>query len=93
MSGIADPRTLDALATAFGDHDRSMVSYSRGQGFNSSDSTSYSTQRQRVLTPGEIANLPPGYALFVQGFAGGWCSSPPYYDINPWPAVLASTRR
>ena len=64
--------------------------YSQGHGFNSSDSTSYSTQRQRVLSQGEIANLPPGYALFVQGVRWWLVQLTPYYAINPWPAVLAS---
>jgi len=91
LRDIADPRTLDALSLAFGEYDRSMVSQSRGHGFNSSDSTSYSTQRQRVLTQGEIANLPPGYALFVQGVRWWLVQLTPYYAINPWPAVLAAT--
>ncbi len=91
LRDIADPRTLDALSLAFGEYDRSMVSFSRGHGIGSSDSTSYSTQRQRVLTQGEIANLPHGYALFVQGVRWWLVQLTPYYAINPWPAVLAST--
>lgn len=93
LRDIADPRTLDALSLAFGEYDRSMVSYSQGHGFNSSDSTSYSTQRQRVLSPGEIANLPSGHALFVQGVRWWLVQLTPYYAINPWPAVLASASR
>jgi len=81
---------LHALSLAFGEYDRSLVSFSRGEGFNSSDSTSYSTQRQRVLTPGEIANLPPGFALYVQGVRWWLVGLTPYYAVNPWPAVLAS---
>ena len=60
LRDIADPRPSTRLSTAFGDYDRSMMSFSRGRGLKSSDSTSYSTHRQRVLSPGEIANLPPG---------------------------------
>ena len=90
LRDIADPRTLEALSTAFGEYDRSMVSYSQGHGLGSSDSTSYSTQRQRVLTPGEIANLPSGHALFVQGVRWWLVQLTPYYALNPWPAVLAS---
>ena len=91
LRDIADPRTLDALSLAFGEYDRSMTSFSQGHGFNSTDSTSYSTQRQRVLSPGEIANLPPGFALFVQGVRWWLVQLTPYYSINPWPAVLASS--
>ena len=90
LRDIADPRTLEALSVAIGEYDRSMVSYSRGHGFGSSDSTTYSTQQQRVLSAGEIANLPPGFALYVQGVRWSLIQLTPYYAINPWPAVLAS---
>ncbi|HWW67121.1 MAG TPA: hypothetical protein VNY83_03990 [Solirubrobacterales bacterium] len=35
------------------------------------ESVSYQTQRQRVLTPGEVAKLPAGNALLLRGRSGG----------------------
>jgi hypothetical protein len=67
LNGIADTRSLEAISIALGEYDRKVVSSSLGtnesdewlspHGYN--ESVSYQTQRQRVLTPGEIAKLPP----------------------------------
>ena len=75
LSGIGDTRTLESISVALGEYDRKVVSSSLGKGESDkwldphhyNESVSYQTQRQRVLTPGEIAKLPPGQALLLQG--------------------------
>ncbi len=75
LSGIGDSRTLESISLALGEYDRKVVSSTLGTSesdewfsphhFN--ESVSYQTQRQRILTPGEIAKLPPGQELLLRG--------------------------
>ena len=76
LSGIADPRTLEAISLALGEYDRPVTSTTRGPARGTSlaermlgggVSRTTSTVRQRVLSPGEIANLPAGRALHLDG--------------------------
>ena len=89
---VANRSTLESLSVAFGDYDRPMVSQSRTHGWGGKWSTTYSTQRQRVLSPGEIAELPRGCALHIDGVRWSLIQLTPYYAINPWPAVVATAR-
>jgi type IV secretion system protein VirD4 len=97
LPGVGDPQTLDAISTALGDYDRLMVSYGHSETpmmvgmlpvTTRTWSTNHSYQRQRVLSPGEIANIPKGHALVLVGAAWGLVQLTPYHAINPWPAVL-----
>ena len=88
----ADPRTLDASATAFAGDDRSMVWVLRGRGASTLGLRQLRHPATAGAVAGEIANLPPAYALFVQGMP--WC----FVDSarvrhQPAPAVLAATAR
>jgi type IV secretory pathway TraG/TraD family ATPase VirD4 len=68
--GVADQRTLEAISTALGEYDRKVVTETRAQApgqWRTQRSFSHSTQRTRVLSPGEIANIPAGHALHLDG--------------------------
>ncbi len=75
LSGIGDSRTLESISLALDEYDRKVVSFSLGTSESDEwfspphyiESISYQTQRQRILTPGEIAKLPPGQGLLLRG--------------------------
>lgn len=70
LPGVADTHTLEAVSVALGEYDRQLVSESRGRqpkSLGAQRSHTVSTQRQRVLSPGEIANLPAGHGLHLDG--------------------------
>jgi len=94
LSGIADPKTLEGISLALGEYDRQLVSHTVGLSHTgmtapstSSESVSYSTQRQRTLSPGEIAKLPAGHALLLHGVNWGLLALTPWHRSAPWPAV------
>ena len=78
LSGIGDPRTLEGISLALGEYDRQVVSSSMGTSESDewfsphhySESVSYQTQRQRVLTPGEVAKLPAGWGFCCGALSG-----------------------
>jgi type IV secretory pathway TraG/TraD family ATPase VirD4 len=98
LNGIADSRTLESISLALGEYDRKLVTSSTGtsesdewlrpQGHN--ESVNYQTQRQRTLTPGEIAQLPDGHGLLLRGAAWGLIRLTPWYEHEPW-ASIANT--
>jgi type IV secretory pathway TraG/TraD family ATPase VirD4 len=99
LTGIADSRTLESISLALGEYDRNMVSSSIGR--NESDewfspeghneSVSYQTQRQRVLTPGEIARLPHGHALLLRGTDWQPIQLTKWYETEPWRTISAAS--
>jgi type IV secretion system protein VirD4 len=107
LSGIADPRTLEAVSLCLGEYDRQLVTHTLGRseiesGFfdifetsrpTESESVAYHTARQRVLSPGEIACLPPGRALHLRGTSWGLIRSTPWYRALPWRRVAAGSDR
>jgi type IV secretory pathway TraG/TraD family ATPase VirD4 len=84
LTGIADPHTLEAISLALGEYDRDTVSQTLGQAESEdwrahpthTDSVNYQTQRQRILTLGDIARL-PDHALLLQGNDWTPSNSPP----------------
>jgi Type IV secretory pathway, VirD4 components len=92
LSGIGDTRTLESISVALGEYDRKVVSSSLGKGESDrlrdpdhyNESVSYQTQRQRVLTPGEIAKLPPGQALLLQGADWRLIGLTSWFNSEPW---------
>jgi type IV secretory pathway TraG/TraD family ATPase VirD4 len=98
LSGIADPRTLEAISLALGEYDRDTVSQTLGHSEaqkwlgsppTHSDTVSYHTQRQRVLTPGEVARLPDRHALLLQGNDWGAIRLTPWHQTEPWRSIAA----
>ncbi len=95
LSGIGDTRTLESISVALGEYDRKVVSSTLGtsetdkwldpHGYN--ESVSYQTQTQRVLTPGEIAKLPPGQGLLLRGGDWGLIGLTPWFRCEPWRTV------
>jgi type IV secretion system protein VirD4 len=100
LPGVADPKTLEAISLMLGEYDRQMVSTTtaRGGGFLSTTidpsrashqrpSRTVSTQRQRVLSPGEIAGIPAGNALHLDGVAWELLTLTPAFGSEPWKTI------
>jgi type IV secretion system protein VirD4 len=95
LSGIADSRTLESISLALGEYDRKTVSQTLSRSkpqewlaeSTHSETVNYQTQRQRVLTPGEIAKLPPGRALLLQGTDWELVRLTKWYESEPWKKV------
>jgi type IV secretion system protein VirD4 len=96
LTGVADPRTLEALSLALGEYDRQLVSYTRGRSQSErwlpppgseTESVTYHTQRHRTLPPGEIARLPGGHGLLLRGTNWGLLRLTPWYRTEPWATV------
>ena len=95
LSGIGDLRTLESISLALGEYDRRVVSSQVGtneddqwlspHGYN--ESVGYQTQRQRVLTPGEVAKLPAGQGLLLRGADWGLIGLTPWFKREPWRAA------
>ena len=95
LNGIADPKTLESISIALGEYDRNLYSASTGRSESDewfspegrNDSISYQTQRQRDLSPGEIAQLPDGHGLLLRGGEWGLIALTPWYAHEPWASV------
>jgi type IV secretion system protein VirD4 len=94
LPGVADATTLESLSLALGEYDREMVATNRRRGRGSAQDVlggffpeitkTISTQRQRVLSPGEIANIPSGQALYLDGLSWELIGLTPAYRDEPW---------
>ena len=97
LNGVADTRTLEAVSIALGEYDRDVTSQALGHSQlqewfshpTHSDTVSYQTQRQRVLTPGEIARLPDGHGLLLRGTDWELLRLTRWYESEPWRTVGA----
>lgn len=96
LAGVADTRTLEAVSLVIGEYDRHVVSHtatrSRTQTLkapsNDGDSIVHSTQRQRVLSAGEIHRLPAGHALLLDGARWGLARLTPAHRCEPWMGLI-----
>jgi type IV secretion system protein VirD4 len=107
LNGIADPQTLEAISLALGEYDRRLVTHTLGRSETKepldfhklpkptdTDSVAYHTHRQRTLPPGDIARLPPGRALHLQGTSWGLIRTTPFHRTLPWKRIAGEhTRR
>ncbi|MGP0100881.1 MAG: type IV secretory system conjugative DNA transfer family protein [Solirubrobacteraceae bacterium] len=100
LTGIADPRTLEAISLALGEYDRQLISYTRGRNQSekllpgpgtSSESVTYHTQRHRTLPPGDIAQLPKGHGLLLHGTHWGLLRLTPWHRTSPWVTVASTS--
>jgi type IV secretion system protein VirD4 len=85
LPGIADTRSLEAISTALGEYDRKMLATSTiptGDLFRARGRT-VSTQRTRVLSPGELAGIPAGRALQLDGLHWQLLSVTPAHSAEP----------
>jgi type IV secretion system protein VirD4 len=101
LPGIRDSRTLEGISLALGEYDRDMVNHSLGRSDpqewlgspTHSDTVSYQSQRQRVLTPGDIAGLPKGHALVLQGMDWQLVTVTRWFETEPWRTVAGEAAR
>ena len=95
LPGIADAKTLDAMSQMLGEYDRQVISHTNPSGgaiaamLNPQSnipqrSTTTSTQRTRVLSPGELANIPAGRALHLDGIRWELIALTPAHVTEPW---------
>jgi type IV secretory pathway TraG/TraD family ATPase VirD4 len=102
LPGIADTRTLESISLMLGEYDRQMVATTRPAGnvlLNAlamdpgtpSRTQTTSTQRTRVLSPGEIAGIPAGRALHLDGTQWELLTQTPAHASEPWKTILATT--
>ena len=95
LPGIADTRTLEAMSQMLGEYDRQVVAGTQPQpgvwdllasGGRAipPKSTTTSTQRTRVLSPGELANIPAGRALHLDGVRWELLTLTPAHEFGLW---------
>jgi type IV secretion system protein VirD4 len=99
LPGIADVRTLEAMSQMLGEYDRELVARTRPEPsiFNAlaggrpiaQRTRTYSTQRTRVLSPGEIANIPAGRGLHLDGVHWELLTLTPAHAAEPWRTLTA----
>jgi type IV secretion system protein VirD4 len=92
--GIGDQKTLDALSTMSGEWDRPVRSVSvtrpgvktgywlRRDG--DSQSVSWTTSREKVLSPAVISQGYPGHALFLSEGPPVWVRRTLWFESEPW---------
>jgi type IV secretion system protein VirD4 len=93
LPGVADPRTLETISTALGEYDRKVITETRAQlpgwMIGSQQSSSHTTQRTRVLSPGEVANIPVGHGLHLDGVRWELLTlTPVHTPHSPFEAVV-----
>jgi type IV secretion system protein VirD4 len=94
LPGVADATTLESLSLALAEYDREVIATNRRRGRGSAQDVlggflpeitkTISTQRQRVLSPGEVANIPSGQALYLDGLSWELIGLTPAYRDEPW---------
>jgi type IV secretion system protein VirD4 len=92
LPGIADTTTLEAVSTMLGEYDRQVISRtSDASPFSDpgKKSRTVSTQRTRVLSPGEIAGIPAGRGLHLDGTDWELVTLTAAHRDEPWRALTA----
>jgi type IV secretion system protein VirD4 len=87
LPGIADHKTLETVSVTLGEYDRKVVAQTRTRNptsFRTQRGNTVSTQRTRVLSPGEIANIPAGQALHLDGVSWELVYLTPAHTHQPW---------
>ena len=94
LGGIVDHKTLETVSSALGEYDRRVVSHTSTRVKDSwlpQRGHTVSTQRQRVLSPGEIAKIPAGQALHLDGIAWELITLTPAHQAEPWRSMTQPT--
>ncbi len=87
LPGIADTTTLEAVSTMLGEYDRQVVSRTSDANLFSDPgkkSRTVSTQRTRVLSPGEVAGIPAGRGLHLDGIDWELLTLTVAHRDEPW---------
>ncbi|MGH2916507.1 MAG: type IV secretory system conjugative DNA transfer family protein [Solirubrobacteraceae bacterium] len=96
LPGVADPKTIEAISLALGEYDRTVTSNTSNPGgsggglFGAATSKTTTIVRQRVLSPGEIANIPAGRALHLDGLSWELLSLVNAHRDAPWTRAAAA---
>ena len=93
LPGIADTATLEAISTMLGEYDRQVISRtSDGGHWNDprKKSRTVSTQRTRVLSAGEVAGIPAGRALHLDGTDWELLTLTAAHRDEPWRTLITS---
>lgn len=96
LGGIADSKTLESVSVMLGEYDRQLITenHSHTPGiWGTRQGHSVSTQRTRVLSPGEVASVPAGCALYLQGASWELINLTPAFASEPWRTMTAGTLR
>jgi hypothetical protein len=87
------------VSVALGEYDRQVVSTTRGRSpgwlgnQRATRTTTVSTHRQRVLSPGEVANIPAGNGLYLDGVKWQLLTITPAYQHEPWRTLTTRAGR
>lgn len=96
LRGIGDHQTLDSISTMLGEYDRQVVAHTRNRvpgKLIPVQGQTMSTQRTRVLSEGEIANIPAGKALHLDGVQWELLSLTPAHAVEPWRTLTTLSER
>jgi type IV secretory pathway TraG/TraD family ATPase VirD4 len=96
LGGVADTRTLEAISLVLGEYDRHLISHTAGRSqshallapHTDSEGVSYGTQRQRLLSAGEVHRLPDGHGLVLHGTRWGLVRLQAAHRCEPWAGVV-----
>ena len=94
LPGIADTTTLEAVSTMLGEYDRQVISRTSDADLLSDPgkkSRTVSTQRTRVLSPGEVAGIPAGRALHLDGTRWELLPLTAAHRDEPWRTLTTRT--
>lgn len=96
--GVFDHETVSALSAASGEYDRQMSGYSVSTSYVGkylfpiqTSSPTYSVQRQKVLTEGDVTAIPAGRALVWDGPTWGLLGVGMHWQSGVWQAVARPT--
>ena len=97
LRGVADKDTLEAVSTMLGEYDRRMVSRTQPNTHWLADmftrdpiphaTTTYATQRTARVSPGDVARIPAGQALHLDGVGWELVTLTPAHQTDPWRAL------
>jgi type IV secretory pathway TraG/TraD family ATPase VirD4 len=87
LPGIADTTTLEAVSTMLGEYDRQLISRTSDASLFSDPgkkTRTVSTQRTRVLSAGEVAGIPAGHGLHLDGTSWELVTLIAAHRDEPW---------
>jgi type IV secretory pathway TraG/TraD family ATPase VirD4 len=90
LPGIADTATLEGVSTMLGEYDRQVISRTSDANLLTDPgkkSRTVSTQRTRVLSPGEVAGIPAGRALHLDGTRWELLTLTAAHRDDPWRTI------
>jgi type IV secretory pathway TraG/TraD family ATPase VirD4 len=96
LPGIAEKETLETISVALGEYDRQVRSTTRTRvpsSWFAHRGETLSIQRQRILSPGEIAGIPAGHGLYLDGLAWELLKLTPAHAVEPWRSLCHGSQR